>query len=233
MSRRILELRLPQAWMSGTTVLAVVGGLSFGCVGMGLWNGHLHRLAVREEARLDSLSPVRADLQRQSDLMGVVERLAPDADVAICAVVAREIHRNAVLYGFDPLLILAVVVTESGIDPEALGRFQSGSLSGAQGVMQVKPATARAMAMALGLDAPDADDLADPAYNLSVGVAYLLQMVHRYQNLRLGIMAYNVGPGAVESGLRGEGSLPEGYYRKVLRTYRKLSRMAKARPPRA
>lgn len=229
MRSRILELPLHQAWMSGTTLLAVVGGLSFACVGMGVWNGHLHRLAVREEARLDSLAPVRDDLLRQAGLMDAIERLAPDAEASTCAVVAREIHRNAQLYGFDPLLILAVVVTESGLDASALGRLQSGALSGAQGVMQVKPATARAMASALGLDAPDARDLADPAYNLSVGVAYLLQMVHRYQNLRLGIMAYNVGPGALESGLRGEGSLPEGYYRKVLRTYRKLSRMTRRR----
>lgn len=212
--------------MSGTTLLAILGGLTFGCIGMGVWNGHLRRLAGRETARIDSLAPIRSDLERQARLLGAIERVAPDASAATCALIAREIHRNAVLYGFDPLIILAVVVTESGIDPEALGRFQSGARSGAHGVMQVKPATARAMAEALGMDDPDAEDLSDPAYNLSVGVAYLLQMIHRYQNLRLGIMAYNVGPRALESGLRGEVSLPEGYYRKVLRTYRKLSRMS-------
>lgn len=227
MSRRVFELPLPQAWMSGTTLLAVLGGLTFGCVGMGLWNGHLRRLASQESARVDSLAPVRSDMERQVLLLEAIERIAPGVDASTSALIAREIHRNAVLYGFDPLIILAVVVTESGIDADALGRKQSGARSGAQGVMQIKPATARAMAEALGMDEPGADDLADPAYNLSVGVAYLLQMVHRYQNLRLGIMAYNVGPGALESGLRGEAALPEGYYRKVLRTYRKLSWMSR------
>lgn len=222
MSRRIFSVPLVQAWLSGTTILAVVGGLTFGCVGMGMWNGHLRRQAVREAARLDSLAPVREDLELQARLMGAIERVVPGARPTSCAVVAREIHRNAQLYGFDPLLILAVVVTESGMDFEAMGRFTSGNLSGARGIMQVKPATARAMAEALGLDEPSLQDLSDPSYNLSVGVAYLLQMVHRYQSLRLGIMAYNVGPGALESGLRGEIALPEGYYRKVLRTYRRL-----------
>ncbi len=222
MSRRIFSVPLVQAWLSGTTILAVVGGLTFGCVGMGLWTGHLRRQVVREAARLDSLAPVRADLELQARLMGAIERVVPGSRSSSRAVVAREIHRNAELYGFDPLLILAVVVTESGMDFDALGRYNSGSLSGARGIMQVKPATARAMANAMGLDEPSLQDLSDPSYNLSVGVAYLLQMVHRYQSLRLGIMAYNVGPGALESGLRGEIALPEGYYRKVLRAYRKL-----------
>lgn len=221
--RRIIEIPMVHAWLSGTTLLAVMGGLTFGCIGMAAWNGHLRRLAVQESARVDSLAPVRASLERQAELAAIIGRVAPDADPRTSALVAREIHRNAQLYGFDPLVILAVVLTESGIDADATGRLQSGAASGAHGVMQVKRATARAMAAALGLSEPDQDDLADPAYNLSVGVAYLLQMVHRYQSLRLGIMAYNVGPGAVESGLRGEGSLPEGYYRKVLRTYWKLS----------
>lgn len=224
MKHRIFSVPLAQAWLSGTTILALVGGLTFGCVGMGMWNGHLRRLVVRESARLDSLASVRDDLERQADLMLAIERAAPGSDASTRAVVAREIHRNALLYGFDPLLILAVVVTESGLDFEAMGRLPSGNLSGARGIMQVKPSTARAMAKALGMDEPGDDELHDPAYNLSVGVAYLLQMVHRYQSLRLGIMAYNVGPGALESGLRGESALPEGYYRKVLRTYRRLSR---------
>lgn len=222
MSRRIFSVPLVQAWLSGTTILAVVGGLTFGCVGMGLWNGHLRRMGVRESARLDSLAPVREDLERQARLMEAIERVVPGSRPSSRVVVAREIHRNARLYGFDPLLILAVVVTESGMDFDAMGRFTSGNLSGARGIMQVKPSTARAMATALGMDEPTLEDLSDPAYNLSVGVAYLLQMVHRYQSLRLGIMAYNVGPGALESGLRGESALPEGYYRKVLRAYRRL-----------
>ena len=69
---------------------------------------------------------------------------------------------------------------------------------------------------------PSRKDLMDASYNLSVGVAFLLQMVHRYGDLRLGIMAYNVGQSGLESGLRGESSLPEGYYRKVLARYRRL-----------
>jgi len=220
---RTLQVSLHQAWIWGTLVLSVLGGLTFASIGMGAWNGHLRTEAGELGAALDSLRPTREALDRQAMLLVAIERVVPGADDNTTALVAREIDRNAELYGFDPLIILAVVVTESGIDADALGRTQSGNLSGAHGVMQIKPATARAMAEAMGLDRPDDADLADPAYNLSVGVAYLLQMVHRFQDLRLGIMAYNVGPTALESGLRGQGALPEAYYRKVWLAYRKLS----------
>jgi soluble lytic murein transglycosylase-like protein len=93
----------------------------------------------------------------------------------------------------------------------------------------VQPATARQIAASLGIATPDRDDLLDPTFNLTVGVAYLLQMVHRYGNLRLGIMAYNVGAAGLEAGLRGESVLPEGYYRKVYSNYQALLRTLRQR----
>jgi len=213
-----------QVWALGMGLMAAMVGLVVAAVGAGAWNGHRIREAARLQAGLDSLRPRRETLERQSRLLRAIERVVPGADPSAKAVVATEIDRNAELYGYDPLVLLAVVVTESGIDADAIGRKNSGAVSGAQGVMQIKPLTARVMAKALGMDPPDGDDLQDPAYNLRVGVAFLLMMIHQYQDLRLGIMAYNVGPGGLEQGLRGERSLPEGYYRKVMRVYRKLER---------
>jgi soluble lytic murein transglycosylase-like protein len=192
-------------------------------VALGARNSWSRREQSRVRVRIDSLDKVGADLRRTWQVMEVlVEATRGRITGGDAGFLAREIDRNARLYDFDPLLIVAVVLTESGADFSAVGRGSNGAVSGALGVMQVQPATARAMAAALGRPVPSRADLMDPAYNLSVGVAYLLQMVHRYGDLRLGIMAYNVGQGGLESGLRGESSLPEAYYRKVLARYRRL-----------
>lgn len=205
---------------------AVVAVLLLGTVvvvSLGARNSWSRREQARILVRLDSMEQARTDLQRTWQVREIIADATRGtiSDRKAC-LLAHEIDRNARLFDFDPLLILAVVLTESGADFGAVGHGASGLASGALGVMQVQPATARAMARALGMAPPSRKDLMDPSYNLSVGVAFLLQMVHRYGDLRLGIMAYNVGQSGLESGLRGESSLPEGYYRKVLARYRRL-----------
>ena len=83
----------------------------------------------------------------------------------------------------DPRLAEAVAWRES--------RFNAAAVSpkGAQGVMQLMPATAQAM----GVDA------ADPLANIEGGVEYLSRMVRRFGgDLSKALAAYNAGPEAVE-----------------------------------
>lgn len=210
----VLGLAVVVALLLSDTVLVIA---------LGARNSWSRREQSRIHARLDSLGKLRETLVRTCQVRDIlVEASRGGISDRQASLLATEIERNARLYHFDPLLILAVVLTESGAQFRAVGHGASGTVSGALGVMQVQPATARAMAMALGKRPPTRNDLMDPTYNLSVGVAFLLQMVHRYGDLRLGIMAYNVGPTGLESGLRGESTLPEGYYRKVLGNFRML-----------
>jgi len=89
--------------------------------------------------------------------------------------------------GIDPDLALALVAVESG------GRQDAVSPVGARGVMQLMPGTAKE----LGVD-PD-----DMAQNIRGGMTYLEQMYNRYGgDMRLALMAYNWGPGNVDSYLR-------------------------------
>ena len=217
----VLGLALVGVVLLSDTILAIA---------LGARNSWSRREQSRILAKLDSLGKVRETLARTCQvrdiLVDVSRQGISDREASL---LAREIDRNARMYDFDPLMILAVVLTESGAEFDAVGHGASGTASGALGVMQVQPATARTMAAALGMRPPEGGGLLDPSYNLSVGVAFLLQMVHRYGDLRLGIMAYNVGPTGLESGLRGESALPEGYYRKVLGNYRRLRR--KSSPP--
>lgn len=84
-----------------------------------------------------------------------------------------------------------------------------GSSAGAQGLMQLMPATARYVAKKFDLPAPDRGDLHDPATNMRLGSAYLRYVLDKFDdNQVLATAAYNAGPGRVKQWLPKGESLP-------------------------
>jgi hypothetical protein len=93
------------------------------------------------------------------------------------------IHDKAQKYDVDPVLVAAVMETES--------RFKSRAHSqvGAKGLMQLMPRTGRWMG---------ADNLYDPEQNVEAGTKYLSYLAGRFDgNLKKTIAAYNAGEGNV------------------------------------
>jgi len=87
-------------------------------------------------------------------------------------------------HGLDPRFVDALVQVESAYNPRAVSR------KGAQGLMQLMPATA---------DRLDVDDPFDPEQNVRGGIRELDRLIDRYSgNLQLALAAYNAGEGAVE-----------------------------------
>lgn len=76
------------------------------------------------------------------------------------------------------------------------------SSAGARGLMQVMPATAKAVAKQQGLRHSDDKLTAEPKHNVAIGSAYLQELLDRYGgSYVLAIASYNAGPGRVSGWL--------------------------------
>lgn len=144
-----------------------------------------------------SSGPAEADVYLQrSDTGGLVltdhpgegsVRLIVESDTVDrsgAGVVQRAVREATREYNLPGALLYAVIHAESG------GETAAASHAGALGLMQLMPATARAMGV---------EDPLDPHQNVLGGARYLNRLLERYDGrLRLALAAYNAGPGRIE-----------------------------------
>jgi soluble lytic murein transglycosylase-like protein len=120
------------------------------------------------------------------------------------------VSRAAGAHRIDPALIHAVIAAESGYSTTAM------SPKGAQGLMQLMPATARDYGVT---------DLFDPRQNVDAGAQHLRRLLDTFgQDTALALAAYNAGEGAVA---RHGGRVPpysetQAYVPRVLQRYASL-----------
>ncbi len=96
--------------------------------------------------------------------------------------------------------ILSLIRQESSFDPRVV------SPSGAAGLMQLMPGTARQVAQRSGLALPPGALLDDPSRNIALGSAYFAHLLQRFGDcLPLAIAAYNGGPGNVTKWIAANG----------------------------
>lgn len=121
---------------------------------------------------------------------------------------ASTIQDAAITKGLDPDLGFRLVRAESNFNPRAR------SHAGALGYTQLMPRTARWLDR--GMTSPER--IMRPEANLAVGFGYLRQLIDKYGDLRLALLAYNRGEGAVDRDLRRGRNPENGYSRRVLGT---------------
>ena len=95
-------------------------------------------------------------------------------------------------HGLDPALVAAVIYQESKF------RSDAKSSSGAIGLMQLTPSTARGIAIRTRGSAFHTDDLYNPEINIRYGAWYLENLFQKYGSERLVLAAYNAGQGNVD-----------------------------------
>lgn len=104
---------------------------------------------------------------------------------------AAEVRTAAAKHRLTPALLHALIAQESAYRNDAV------SSAGAQGLMQLMPATATRFGVR---------DSHSAGQNINAGAAYLRLLLDRYdQNLELALAAYNAGEGAVD---KYQGKIP-------------------------
>jgi len=89
------------------------------------------------------------------------------------------ILKEAGLHEIDPALVKAIIMAESGYNPNAI------SEKGAKGLMQLMPSTAQDLGV---------EDVFNPQQNISGGVRYFKKLVNRFDgDIKLALAAYNAG----------------------------------------
>lgn len=88
-------------------------------------------------------------------------------------------------YHIDPAIIMAMIERETNFRPDSKG--DNGQ---SYGLMQIKIKYHRDRMDKLGID-----DLMDPYQNVVVGIDYLGELLVKYEDIEVALMAYNAGPG--------------------------------------
>lgn len=176
---------------------------------------------LRIQARIDQIfgveqdqptTPTISNVPQTGQFASMVQQQMANQDGAVAAPVATPaieqlVQSNSAAQGVDPDLIRAVMANESAFDPNAT------SSAGAQGLMQLMPATASEVGVTNSFD---------PSQNVAGGTRYLRGLLDRFGgNLTNAVAAYNAGPEAVEK-YNGIPPYPEteSYVKNVLDTYR-------------
>jgi soluble lytic murein transglycosylase len=106
---------------------------------------------------------------------------------------ADVIREQAAAKHLDPALIAGVIYAETKFEPRP-------STAGAEGLMQILPATAYFIAHLSGGTRFTASDLATPSVNVAYGSYYLRYLLDRYRgNVLLALAAYNAGEANVDA----------------------------------
>jgi peptidoglycan lytic transglycosylase len=95
-------------------------------------------------------------------------------------------------YSLDPALLAAVIYQESKFKADAESK------SGAIGLMQLLPDTAKGIALHTGGSAFRVADLYDPEINVRYGAWYLRHLLRKYGEERTALAAYNAGQDNVD-----------------------------------
>ena len=120
--------------------------------------------------------------------------------------IQRLVTDSCTKHGVDPKLVMAVIQQESGFNQNAISK------TGAQGLMQLMPATAKSLGV---------KNAFNPEQNIEGGVKYLKGLLDRFNgNKILALAAYNAGPNAVK---KYNGVPPyketQNYVRNILKNY--------------
>ncbi len=126
------------------------------------------------------------------------------------------IYTESKKYEYDPLFVLAIILTESS--------FKKGQKShvGARGLMQVVPFVGKDLANRTGVEWEGSKTLFEPEANIKLGMLHLFEQILEFGDVKKALAAYNMGETKVRGLLRKNRDLPDMYINRVLENYKML-----------
>lgn len=126
------------------------------------------------------------------------------------------IYTESKRYEYDPMFILAIILTESS--------FKKGQRShvGARGLMQVVPFVGKDLADRSDVEWTGSSTLFQPEANIKLGTQHLFEQILKFGDVKKALVAYNVGETRLRSIIRRNKPIPKNYLNKVMRRYQML-----------
>jgi len=175
----VSRVSMPGSWSVALTVLALWS--AFSVSGFGQVYSYIDENGVRNITSTPPTGLVR-DLTISGVPAGCSEQGLIGANGAQS--IDTIIEKYAQEYRVDPALIRSIIKTESAFNPRSV------SSKGAQGLMQLMPATAARLGVA---------DPFDPEQNIRGGAQHLRTLLDTFDNdLALSLAAYNAGENLVQ-----------------------------------
>ncbi len=136
------------------------------------------------------------------------------------AQISKFILKQSKKYGYDPLFLTALIITESSFNHRAKSKV------GALGLMQIRLRTGKALATEANMKWRGKHTLYHPENNIALGSYYLSKLIKRFGDMKTALEAYNHGPTRTARHLR-RGKRTKKYSGKVFAIYAQI-KLAKA-----
>lgn len=165
---------------------------------------------------LEILSAYNAPIKKRAEQKAKIGRILVKFKARLGqepAAIAELIMAQGERYDIDPLLILAMIKTESSFRRKVV------SSKGAVGLMQVRPFIASSLAKEANIAYVGASNLKDGTVNIKLGTHYIAKLIKRFGSLDMALEAYNRGPTRLVRQLNKRQKIRPIYADKVLRNY--------------
>jgi len=126
------------------------------------------------------------------------------------------IYDESKRYKYDPMFVLAVILTESSF------KKRQESEVGAKGLMQVIPYVGEDLAERSGIGWEGDDMLFEPEMNIKLGTLHLFEQILKFGDVNKALVAYNMGETRLRSLLKKNAPLPQRYIKSVMENYKML-----------
>ncbi|MBD3169205.1 MAG: transglycosylase SLT domain-containing protein [candidate division Zixibacteria bacterium] len=176
----------------------------------------LQKEIIHRDNRIEELEREVTELRERLKIFQIIEDFQFGFTPQEKDVISDAIYTQSKRLGYDPLLLMALILTESS--------FHKGqeSYMGAQGLMQVKPSTGLWLSKKYKRPWRGERTLFEPRYNIHVGSYYLFELIHKFKDVKKALVAYNIGENALKGKLRLKEKIPQSYVTKIRKHYKML-----------